>query len=197
MKNIKKIVCITILTAPFLFGESTIDGIGFHLGKGYSNFIQTDKTGAILLEKQPKKNYDGGELYLQFKELDSHLKPSLSYTYTQNSDLKHHYILGGLSKYFTQEKTKIYGGILFGYGELDWRYNPLNNSKENDYKATSFIGGFQIGSEYPINEKLSFGINGKYLFHNYETNLEPTNTTHTIIEQDRSGFIGFGLKYSL
>jgi len=196
MKNINTIVCSTLIASTFLFGNS-IDGIGFHLGKGYSDWSQTDKTGSITLGELPSKNYDGGELYLDFKEIQKNIKPTLSYTYTQNSDLKHHYILGGVNKYIQEDKVKLYGGVVFGYGQIDWESNPINNSKENDYKATSFIGGIQLGTLYPINEKLSFGINGKYLFHNYETNLKPTPSVHSVIEHDRSGFIGFGFRYSL
>ncbi|MBD3841999.1 MAG: hypothetical protein IE909_08970 [Campylobacterales bacterium] len=48
-------------------------------------------------------------------------------------DLKHQYILAGLNKYYHNS----YAGFLLGVGELKYRYNPLNNSKTNDYTTTS------------------------------------------------------------
>ena len=123
------------------------------------------------------------------------MKPYLSYTYSSNTDLKHQYILAGVNKYYKHNIIQYYVGVLGGYGQLKWKYDPLNSSAKRDYEATSFIVGLQGGLDYPINDKFSLGLNAKYLFTDYETNLKTTNASSSI-EYNKTTSISVGLSYS-
>jgi hypothetical protein len=99
--------------------------------------------------------------------------------------------LAGVNKYY----NNIYAGVLGGYGILTYKYNPINNSKDNDTSTTSLTAGVQAGYNYSLNKKLSIGINGKVLFHNYTTDLTPNNTAKSELSHDYTTNIGIGLIY--
>jgi hypothetical protein len=203
----KQILTLTLSTliassSSLLASQSIINSVGLNLGKSHTSADQKDKSGTILLANNPEQSFNSLELYLTLnpildmcKEYD--MRPYISLTHSRNSELKHQYLLVGINKYYTQSTLplELYTGVVGGYGQIDWRYDPLNNSTRKNVDANSFIAGIQIGANYPINEKLSLGINGKYLLHNYETNLKTTNATATI-EQDATATISLGLEYS-
>ncbi|MDD2699567.1 MAG: hypothetical protein PHF17_12335, partial [Arcobacteraceae bacterium] len=82
------------------------------------------------------------------------------------------------------------------YGELKWKYNPLNNSKSNDYTSTSLVGGIQAGIEYKLSNSLAFNLNTKALYHNYDAKLNPNNTATAVISHNTTTLIAVGMKYS-
>ena len=66
----------------------------------------------------------------------------------------------------------------------------------NDEKASSLVGGVQLGLNYPLTNSLKLNVNSKYLRHNYETKLEPTNTASASLEHKSTASLGLGLVYS-
>lgn len=201
----KQILTLTTLSllasSTLLASESIVNSVGLNLGKSYTSTDQKDKSGSIILGDNPDQSFNSLELYLTLNPiLDMckvyNMKPYISLTHSRNSDLKHQYLLVGVNKYYTPSTMplELYAGVLGGYGQMDWRYDPLNNSSSKNVDANSFIGGLQLGANYPINEKLSLGLNSKYLLHNYETNLKTTNATATI-EHDSTASVSLGLEY--
>lgn len=203
-KLIKTITVSTLLASSSLFAsDSFINSFGINLGKSHTSYDQKDKNGAIILGNNPDKSFNSLELYLTLNPMldmckENNMKPYISLTHSRNSDLKHQYLLVGVNKYYSSQDTKLelYAGLLGGYGQVDWRYDPLNNSTRKNIDANSFIGGLQVGINYPIAEKLSLNLNSKYLLHNYETNLKTSNAVATI-EHDATATISLGLEYSL
>lgn len=200
MIKVNKKVLGVFLGVGVLFA-SDIDTLGINLGKSYTSYNQTNTSGTITLTNNPDKYFNSIELYTTLKPImsfckDNDIKPYISYTHSKNSELKHQYLLVGLNKYYNLNSTKLnlYAGILAGYGQIDWNYDPLNNSTSKNVDTNSFIGGIQLGTTYNLTEKLSLNLNSKYLLHNYETDLKKTNAT-TTIEHDRTASVGFGLGY--
>jgi len=175
---------------------SSLDSIGINVGVAHSNFHQTNQNGTITLGNEPDETFNSCEIYGTLKKELLNMKPTLSYTYSSNDDLKHQYILVGLTKYYKLTKASLYAGLLGGYGQMKYKYNPLNNSKSNDYSATSFIGGIQAGIEYPITNSIAFNLNTKALYHNYDAKLNPNNTAIAEISHNTTTSFGIGLKYS-
>ena len=196
----KSSLALSLLASSFLLAnDSFVNSVGINLGKSYSDFSQTNNNG---LWNKPDKSFNSVEIYSTLNPIlqickDNSMRPYISYTYSQNSDLKHQYLLVGVNKYYNSQTTKLefYAGVLGGYGQVDWRYNPLIKSFNKNVDANSFIGGIQAGTTYPINEKFSLNLNAKYLVHNYETNLITSVATNTI-EHDSTTSLGFGLEYS-
>lgn len=87
--------------------------------------------------------------------------------------MKHQYVLVGANKYFEFDKFLPYVGLVVGYGQIDWKYDPINNSKDVNADANSFIVGLNLGINYNITKDMSLNLNSKVLFHDYETNIEP------------------------
>lgn len=202
MKNItKKLTLISLLaTSSLVASDISINSLGINIGASSMNYSQKDHQGNITLGNEPDKSFNQVEVFTTLNPIcdmskKKNMKPYLSYTYSSNTDLKHQYILAGINKYYTHSTITYYTGTLVGYGQLDWRYNPLNSSKDNNYDANSFIVGIQGGVEYPIQTNLSLNLNAKYLVHNYDTQLEPTNTVKSTISHDSTTSLSVGLVY--
>lgn len=202
LKIDKKIVTLFLSTTCIFANDIVIEEIGINLGKSYTSYKQKNNSGAVVLDNNPDKTFNELELYTTLqpilgicKEYD--MKPTLSYTYSKNSELKHQYLLAGLNKYYTPSSTKLnlYAGVLVGYGQIDWSYNPLNSTKSSDTTTNSSIYGLQAGMQYPINKKYDFTLNTKYLVHDYETDLKPSNTVSSTIEHKYTASIGMGIVY--
>lgn len=198
MKNINKLTLISMIaTSTLVAADISIEAIGLNLGSSNSSYSQTNNQGSISLGNTPDKSFNSYELFTTIKNLEIYnMKPYISYTYSSNDELKHQYLLAGLNKYYNHDKINLYAGALVGYGQLDWKYDPINNAKDKNVDANSFIAGIQLGFEYPLNTKLSLGFNSKYLIHNYETNLNPTNTISSTIEHKDTLSLSFGVNYS-
>ena len=194
----KKLLTISLLTSSLMFAsEVSIDSVGLNIGKANSDYSQRNSSGSITLGNNPDKTFNTFELFSTLTGLEKYdMKPYISYTYSSNEELKHQYLLLGLNKYYKIKKVDFYAGILLGYGELKYKYNPLNNTKENDFNSSSIIGGIQAGIEYPFNNNLSLNINTKYLGHNYETILAPNSTTSAELKHHSTSSLSIGLKYS-
>ena len=198
MKNINKIVLLSAFASSLLLSsEIALDSIGLNLGKSHASYSQENHIGSITLGNEPDKTFSSYELYTVLKSVYTNktIKPYISYTYSSNTDLKHQYVLVGLNKYYKHNTLDLYAGVLAGYGQLDWRYNPLNSSKDNTYNAYSFIGGIQAGIEYPLENNLALNINAKYLYHDYETKLEPSASARSTLTHDYTASFGVGLSY--
>jgi hypothetical protein len=198
----KKLLIATPLIVSSLFaGAISVDKVGLNLGVAKSTYKQNDTKGAIILGNNPDKTYNSAEVYTTLNPIsefckENNIKPYFSFTYSKNSELNHKYLLAGLNKeYKASKKVDIYGGLLAGYGKLKWKYNPLNSTIDNDYKATSAIGGLQVGSDYALTEKVSVGINSKYLVHRYKTDLKPSATSTSQIKHNSTYTISLGVSY--
>lgn len=202
MKNkiLKTTLISSLLATSLVASDSFINSLGINLAKAYSDNSQKDTSGTILLGNNPDKSFNSIELYATLNPIlqlckENNIRPTLSYTYSQNSDLKHQYLLVGVNKYYNHNSFELYAGILGGYGQIDWRYDPLNSSTRKNVDANSFIAGLQLGSNYKLNENWALNVNAKYLVHDYETHLKTTNATATI-EHDSTASVGFGIEYS-
>jgi xanthine dehydrogenase molybdopterin-binding subunit B len=79
---------------------------------------------------------------------------------------------------------------------LKWKYNPLNDSKDNDYTSSAPLVGLQVGADYGISENISLGVNLKAMYHNHNTQLIPSDTVKSEIEHSSTIVGSIGLKYS-
>ena len=195
MKSIQRYILLAIILASVSFADS----IGINLGTAYTDYSQEQKSGQIVLSNKPDKKFQSYELfYISNKDILNikDLKPYLSYTYSKNDELKHQYLLVGLNKYYAFKDIVLYGGLLAGYGELKWKYNPLNNSLDNDYSANSFMAGIQTGIDYPIYKNWIIGLNLKYLAHSYKTTLQPDNTSLSHIKHKDSFIPTLSFRFS-
>lgn len=197
MKNIIKLILSMVLTSCVYGSEISINQIGLNFGKSAMNYKQKDYTGTIILGNEPEENFNLLEPFIVvegiFERKD--IKPYFSYSYLNNSDLKNQYLLMGLNKYYKYKEIDFYAGLLVGYGELKWKYNLLNNSKDNNFIATSLISGAQFGLQYPLKNNLLLNLNTKFLAHKYETNLKPNNSIYSKVEHNYSSIINLGLVY--
>lgn len=195
MKQIYKSFGVGLFLLSTNLVASSLNSIGINVAQSHSNAHQTNHNGTITLGNEPDETFTSYELYGTLKKDIFNMKPTLSYTYSSNDDLKHQYLLVGLTKYYKLTKASLYAGLLGGYGELKYKYNPLNTSKDNDYTANSFLGGIQAGIEYPITNSLAFNLNTKALYHNYDAQLNPNNTASAEISHNTTTLIGVGLGY--
>lgn len=197
MKHIiQKIMPLYLLVTSFaLASDIAVDSLGLNIGTSNSSYSQTNNSGTIVLGNEPDKSFNSYEFYATLKNDIYGMKPYVSYTYSNNSDLKHQYLLAGLNKYYQYKKITLYAGVVGGYGQLDWKYDPLNNSQKKIEDTNSFIAGIQVGVEYPLSNKFAVSLNSKYLIHDYETDLKTTNATSTI-KHDSSFLVSIGVKYS-
>ena len=190
----KKIITLTLLTSSLLF-SSSLESIGLNIGSLNSDYKQKNHTGSITLGNTPDEKLNAFEIFTNYKDKIYGMKPYLSYTYSSNTQLKHQFVLTGLNKYYSHDKLDLYAGVLVGYGELKWRYNPLNNSKDNNVDANSLIGGVQLGATYPFNGNISMGVNTKYLLHDYETKLAPNNSASSTLEHKDTTSFSLSIQY--
>ncbi|MEA3354287.1 MAG: hypothetical protein U9Q33_10780 [Campylobacterota bacterium] len=202
MKKTFKLVVLSSIISTFLFASDNnssnsivVDSIGLNLGKLYSDHSQKNHNGIITVTHHPYKNHTGAEIYLTLNGVfdEDDLKPYFSISHSNNDDMTHDCILAGVNKYYKHDHFDIYAGVLGGYGQLDWGYDPINGTKDNNYDANSFIIGLQGGVEYPIDDTLSLGVNAKYLLHDYETQLEPSNSFNATVTHDKTIFLGLGI----
>jgi opacity protein-like surface antigen len=201
-KTLKLTLSTLLASSSLLASDVSINSIGVNLGKAHTNYDQKNNSGTIILGNEPDTSFNSLELYLTLNPIldyckENDIRPYISLTHSRNSDLKHQYLLVGVNKYYTPSTlpVELYAGIVGGYGQMDWKYDPLNNSSSKNADSNSFIAGIQLGASYPLNEKLSLGINSKYLVHNYETDIKTSNAT-TTIEQDSTATFSIGLEYS-
>lgn len=201
MRILEKITLLSIAAASSLVAsDSIVDTIGLNIGASHSSYNQTNHTG-VVPNINSDKSFNAYEIYTTLNPISDickkyNMKPYISYTYSTNSDLKHQYLLAGVNKYYNHNSFELYAGVLGGYGQIDWKYDPLYSSKDTNVDANSFIGGLQIGMNYLLTDKLSLGINSKYLIHNYQTNLKPSNGVYSTIEHDSTASVSFGVGYS-
>ena len=201
-KTIKILITATLLTSSSLLAsESFVDSVGLNLGKSYMNYDQKSNIGTTVLEDKLERAFDSIELYTTLSPILEigkvyDIKPYISYTYSQNSELKHQYLLVGLNKYYTPliEALELYAGVVGGYGQASWKYDPLGSSINKKEDMNSFMGGVQLGASYKITKKLSLGVHGKYIFHSYETSLK-TNDASAVLEHDSTLFVGLGVEW--
>lgn len=193
----KKIITLTLLASSLMLAAE-ISEIGVNIGVSHTPYTQTNSNGSITLGNEPEQNFASYELFTTLKGVfpQDDVKPYISYTYSYNSELKHQYVLLGLNKYFAPtQRLSLYVGMLAGYGEMSWSYNPLNNSKENDYEATSAMVGVQVGVNYPLIGNVALNLNLKTLAHNYETNLDPNNTATAELKHNYTTTAMLGVAY--
>lgn len=203
MKLLNKILTTSLLaSSSLLASDISIDSIGFNYGISSINYDQQDISGSITLGDQPDKSFDSYEISVTLDPIldickNNNLKPYVSYTYSSNTDLKHQYILAGVNKYYTPStsKAELYAGALLGYGELTWKYDPLNSSKQITHNSYSTIAGLQTGLILPVSKALSFNIDGKYLIHDYDTKLNPSDDVRGTLNHDSTSVVSLGIQY--
>lgn len=198
----KQVLFSTILAGSLFASDPLVDAIGINLGLSHISNNHENHNGSIILGNTPDQTLNTYELYTTLKPLSDickkyKMKPYISYTYSNNTELKHQYLLVGINKYYNHNSYELYAGGLIGYGELKYRYNPLNNSKSNDYTASEPIIGLQTGLNYPINQNIDLVVNVKALYHNYDTYLNPNNTATANLEHKytTSASVGIGWKF--
>jgi len=203
MKNTNKLKLLSLLaTSTLVASDISINSIGLNIGTSNSSYTQTNHSGSIILGNEPNKSFNTIEAYATLNPISNickeyNMKPYISYTYSTNTDLKHRYLLTGVNKYYKLKDTKVKlnTGLAVGYGQINWKYDPLNNSKDTNVDANSFIAAIQLGLNYPLNKKFSIGLNSKYLIHNYETNLNPSVGVSSTIKHKNTISVMFGVEY--
>jgi len=199
--NIKKI--IPSLTTALVLATSVnagvgVDSVGVNVGCMNITSEQSDKKGTITDVNMPEEQMLQAELYMLIGGVfdDKSWKPTVNYMYAQNSDLTNHMLMIGLNKYFYFDNFNLYGGVLAGTGQVEWKYNPINSTKDNDYKVASWVGAVQAGVEYPITKSLALGLNAKYYLHDYDTALIPSAGAESEITQSNACSLAIGLRFS-
>jgi hypothetical protein len=197
MKMINKLALLSLVACSSLLAEVSIEKIGTHIGYGTISYDKSDKQGVIVMDK-PKTNFSPViEIFGVFDGImeNETLKPFISYTYQSNDDFKQQYLLVGINKYYPDNSITYYGGVYTGISSLKWKYDPLNSSNDKKPTSNALVVGLQGGLEYPINERLSLDINLKGMYHNHQTELEPSDGVKSEINFDYSTFVGIGLVY--
>jgi hypothetical protein len=151
----------------------SVHEIGFNGGISTIKHDQTNVTGD-LEQINPDKTFATYEIFTTFDGIcdDKANRPYLSYSYATNDDFKHQYILAGLNHYYAGEMATFYAGLLVGYGELTWKYNPIG-AQDTDFSTTGFIGGVQVGAEVPLSASIALNFNLKALAQDYTTTFDP------------------------
>lgn len=191
---IKKILASILLTTSLYSME--MSNIGVNVLSTYMDYTKRDKTGSISLGDKPNKELVSFEFFTVLDSLKyEDLKPEISYIYSNNSKFVNHLFLLGYNKYFKLIKSsQLYAGVLLGYGELRWHYDPFTNSSSKNVDSDSIVGGIQLGIDMPINQMVSLNINGKYLSSKYETSLSSGNAYSTITHNLTTS-LGVGLVF--
>jgi opacity protein-like surface antigen len=170
--------------------------LGLHLGQGYTPYEQVEHQGSTILENEPGETFNLAELSFEVEKfLPYGMRPYVSLSYSQNSELTHYYGLVGVHKYFSIDDLKTYLGLQVGYGQLKWEYDPLESSKEVTSNTSSYITSLNAGLEYGLGSSWLLHTGIKFLYHVYETELEPTTTQKSTIENKYTVSATLGLKY--
>lgn len=200
MRLINKLLASMLLVSSIIYaGDINLDSIGANIGCTKMDVKQIDEIGSITLAKDPDDKMRQIELYALLGGVfeDSSIKPTLNFIHSWNNDLSTNSVLIGVNKYYMFDKYNLYAGILGGVGRLKWNYNPINNTKETDYGASSLVGVIQLGVEYPLNDKIFLNVNTKYMLHNYSTELQPVNSVHSELIHNHSCLLSVGLRIVL
>jgi peptidoglycan-associated lipoprotein len=198
MKMINKLALLSMITSTALFGEITTDRLGLHLGYGTIAYDKSDKQGTIDMEKPETSFFPAIEIFGTFNGVlkNQTLKPFVSYTYLSNDDFKQHYLLAGINKYYPNNNLTYYAGAYTGISSLKWQYDPLKTAKDKEPTSNALILGVQGGLEYPLKDNLSLDLNFKGMYHNHQTDLEPSSDISSEVTSDYSTFVGIGLVYA-
>lgn len=159
-QNIHKLIVVGLLTSGIsLAADVGVESMGFNAGITKITYIVDSQVTTT-----PKTVGSSFELYSTLSNVfaNKNIKPTFSYIYNRNSDVKNHTALVGLNQYYQFNYFDVYSGLLVGYGKLE-----LNN----DYSLKSVVGAAQVGLEFPMSQHFSFNFNSKFFVHNYESNL--------------------------
>ncbi len=197
MRTINKIFLIGVLSTNIALADTiALDSLGFNAGYAKMFYEQENKKNPPSTEINLNDDFLNLEAYTTFTVFNSAtIKPTINYILNINSEFTNHTLLMGVNKYFNFESYKLYAGALVGAGVLEWDYNPVGNTIANDYSATSFVGGLQVGAEYPLSDRLLLNINTKYLMHDYAMEITPSALTHTLITHNATASISIGLRF--
>ena len=198
MRIINRLIASLLLASSLTYADVGIDSVGVNMGYKNMASTQNDKIGSIILPNQTDEDFFQAEAYVLLSKLidDSSWKPSLNYAYATNDELSNQLFMVGINKYFYMDKYNLYAGLLVGTGWLDWKYQPISGTQENDSHSKSMVGAIQVGAEYPMADNFLLGVDAKYYRHNYLVALEPTNTASAELTHDQSFSIAIGIRYS-
>ena len=196
MKIVKIIIPSLLVASSLVYSDVKLDSMGVNFGCAEMNYKQTDNKGSVILARELDESFKHAELYTLLGGVfnDDSWKPTINYMHARNDDFRNNILAVGINKYITFGKFDIYGGLLGGMGRLKWENNPINNAKDIDYKATSFVAIAQVGAEYELSKKFLVGLHAKYYLNDYEADLQPTNTTQTTITHDNGCSLSLGLR---
>jgi len=198
MKILNKITVSLLVASSPIHADLSVDSIGLNAGSSQINTKQTNLVGSITLANEPDAQYIHGELYALIGGFfeDKSYKPSVHYLLSKNSEFTNHLFMAGINKYFLFEDYHLYAGLLVGQGILNWKYNPISGTNDNDKNLQSIVGALQVGAEYKVTEHFSLGVNAKYYLHDYQTVLEPSIGASADINHNSSSSISLGMRYS-
>jgi hypothetical protein len=178
-----------IVTTALLLATSTMFAtqIGFNIGSSNMDY----ETSNVILGTTPDKNLRNYEIFGTLEgKLPKALQTYLSYTQNRSGTIENQFVLVGANKEYGAGKGKLYAGIIGGFGELKWKYNPINGTT-SDATANSLIAGVQAGGKYDLSDRLFVNINGKYLKHNYGADFNGA----TKIEHKTTSSVALGVGY--
>jgi len=183
-----------ILTTALLLATSTIFAHEVGLNIGSTNMDYDTSNSNLILGTNPDKDFRNYEIFTTLEgKLPKGLKTYISYTHNGSDTIENQFVLFGANKEYGEGKGKLYAGLVAGFGELKWKIDPVT-STTSDKTANSFIAGVQVGGKYDLSDRLFVNLNGKYLRHNYTTDIN-TPTSQTQIEHKATSSIALGVGY--
>ena len=199
MNIINKIIPSLLIASSLTYADLSIDSVGLNLGYAHIDAKQVNKSGTITLANDPDEQYLHGELYALIGGAfeDKSFKASINYMHSRNDEFVNNTIMMGVNRYFFLEDYSLYAGVLIGVGRLDWKYSPINGTKDNYRHVESLVGALQVGAEYQLTESLSLGFNAKYQVHDYSTALEPITGVEAEINHQKSSSIAIGVRFKI
>jgi len=188
---------LLLFTTSVLLNAVEISEVGLNIGISSSSYTQENKVGTLTLSNEPDEDFTNIALYstLSDKSISENIRADIELNYATNSEFKHQYYLIGINYYHNIDSYLLYGGLVLGYGQLSWHYDPLSRSKNIDEKTNSFISGVQVGIKYNVSERYVLNFIGRYLSHNYKTLLTPDDTLESVVKHDSSTSFLFGIGY--
>jgi len=156
---------------------------------GYNN-LNSDEVTSINL------NSSGYNYIVELGYITSvYTEITLNYQKILNDDLSlDNYYITGNYKFLNETNFTPYLGFSVGYSELSWKKTPVNSNK-NDFLSSSYIGGFNFGVMYKINNDLSLTISYQLQYMNDHKTSINTSTQVNELTHDLSNSFNIGARY--
>lgn len=191
MKKLIKIQILIFLLVSSSFAKNKF--LELSTGLGYTPYSKKDLVGSIETKSLDKSTY----LYhiAMGTKIKENIFSSINY---QRSNLTGIYIDDFYVSldYKLDNKVNPYLGLILGKSYLNWKIDPINDSKNKDYTSQSFLYGIQTGFDYPVSKSISFSPKITYLITKHKTNLRSLPAISYIRHNERFNlYLGFRIAF--